>query len=283
MTSVAIILVRYSEIGLKSVPVRTRFENRLKDNMFSMLAADGVEAIVTRGEARFYVEASDIQKAVRSLKKVFGIASMSVAEVTSANLEDICRTAAEYSLSRLHDGGSFAVRARREGNHHPFTSMDVGREAGSAIFLANEHKGVKVDLTSPDRIFYAEVRNNKTFVFDSYIKCHAGLPVGTQGKVVAEVSDDRGVVSAWLMMKRGCKVIVRGDRGREILAHYDPDIRGIDSGDADPKKIYGYVWGTSLADLDKVDVSGYDFPVYFPTVGMTDGEVSELLAKIMDV
>lgn len=279
----AVILVRYSEIGLKSIPVRTRFENRLKDNMFSMLAADGVEAIVTKGEARFYVEASDLDKAVKSLKKVFGIASLSVADVTSANLEDICKTAAEYSLNRISEGQSFAVRARREGNHHPFTSMDVGREAGSAIFLANEQKGVKVDLTSPEKIFYIEVRNNKTYVFDSYVKCHAGLPVGTQGKVVADVSDDRGVVSAWLMMKRGCKVVVRGERGRELLAHYDPDIRGIGSDGADPRKIYGYVWGTSLADLDKVDVSGYEFPVYFPTIGMTDAEVSELLAKIEDI
>ena len=43
----SLLLVRYCEIGLKSTPVRRRFENILKDNMLTMLAADGVEAIIT--------------------------------------------------------------------------------------------------------------------------------------------------------------------------------------------------------------------------------------------
>ncbi len=277
----ALILVRYSEIGLKSTPVRVRFETRLKDNMLSMLAADGVEAIVTKGDARFFVEATDIDAAARSLKKVFGIASMSIAEVTTASMEDICSAAAKYSLGRVNKGQTFAVRARREGNHHSFTSMDVGREAGSAIFEANE--GLKVDLNKPEKIFYVEVRNNKTYIFDSYIRCHAGLPLGTQGRVVAEVHDDRGIVSAWLMMKRGCKVIVRGDFDCSILERYDPDLKEIDSDSGDPRRIFGYVWGTALNGLEEVDVSNYDFPIFFPTIGMTDDKVSEMMALISDV
>jgi tRNA uracil 4-sulfurtransferase len=278
---VAVILVRYAEIGLKSIPVRVKFENRLKENMLSMLAADGLEAIVTKGEARFFVESTDLFAAARSLKKVFGIASMSIADITTANMDDICAAAAKYSQGRISSGQTFAVRARREGNHHQFTSMDVGREAGSAIFESNE--GLKVDLTHPEKIFYVEVRNNKTYIFDSYIRCHAGLPMGTQGRVVAEVHDDRGIVSAWLMMKRGCKVIVRSDIDCSILEKYDPELRAIDNDQDDPKKIYGYVWGTSLKDLETVDVSNYGLPVFFPTIGMSDEKVSEMMALISDV
>ncbi|MFA6804367.1 MAG: THUMP domain-containing protein [Candidatus Methanomethylophilaceae archaeon] len=277
----AVILVRYSEIGLKSIPVRTRFENRLKDNMLTMLAADGVEALVTKGEARFYVEATDIDAAVRSLRKVFGIASVSVAEVTTADMNDICKAAADYSQGKVHSGQTFAVKARREGNHHPFTSMDVGREAGSAIFEANE--GLKVDLTNPEKIFYVEVRNNKTYIFDTYVKCHAGLPIGTQGRVIAEINNDRGIVSAWLMMKRGCKVIVRSEIDCSILESYDPDLKEIALDANDPKKVFGYVWGTSLDELQDVDVSKYGIPVYFPTIGMSDEEVADLLKMIRDV
>lgn len=277
----AVILVRYSEIGLKSVPVRTRFENRLKENMLSMLAADGLEAAVSKGEARFYVESSDVDRATESLKRVFGIASLSIAETAPADLESICAAAASYSLGRLSPGQSFAVKARREGNRHPFTSMDVGKEAGSAIFLANEDKGVKVDLTRPDKVFYVEVRNNRTYIFDGYVKCHGGLPLGTQGRVAAEVSDGRGALSAWLMMKRGCKVIVRGEYGRDMLIRYDPDLKLTDAGD--PRRIHGYVLGTSLAGLENVDVSAYGLPVYFPTVGMTDAEVEDLLKVVSRV
>jgi thiamine biosynthesis protein ThiI len=278
---VAVILVRYAEIGLKSTPVRLKFENRLKENMLTMLAYDRVEAIVTKGEARFFVEATDLDAAVRSLRRVFGIASLSVAEVTTADMDDICRTAAEYSKGRISAGQSFAVRARREGNHHPFTSMDVGREAGSAIYESNE--GLKVDLTKPEKIFYVEVRNNKTYIFDSYIKCNAGLPMGTQGRVVAEVSNDRGIVSAWLMMKRGCKVIVRSDIDCSILEKYDPELKEISSEANDPKKIFGYVWGTSLSELENADVSGYGIPVFFPTIGMCDDQVSGILTEINDI
>jgi len=277
---VAVILVRYAEIGLKSTPVRTRFENRLKDNMLTMLAADRVEALVKKGEARYYVETDDVEAVIRSLRKVFGIASLSVAEVCSADLDDICKTAAQYSLGRISEGQSFAVRARREGNHHSFTSMDVGREAGSAIFITNEAKGIKVDLTNPEVIFYVEVRNNKTYIFASYVRCHAGLPIGTQGRVVAEVNDDRGVVSAWLMMKRGCKVYARGTGDIKFLVNYDPDLKDINERIDDPGKIYGFVRGTSLKDLETVDVSQYTLPVYFPTIGMTDKEVEDLLELI---
>ena len=276
-------MVRYCEIGLKSTPVRRRFENILKDNMLTMLAADGVEAIITYADARYFIETSDIQRCVDSVKKVFGIASLSVAEECSSDIDDICASAAEYSVGRISEGQSFAVKARREGNH-PYTSMDVGREAGSAIFLRNEHLGVKVDLTDPEKVFYIEVRNNKAYIFDSYITCPGGLPLGSQGRVFADISDERGMVSAWMMMKRGCRTMVRGDCGIDILRSYDPTLRSvtdeeIESGSV--KEILGMVMGTPLEGLDSVDVSRFDVPVYFPTIGMTDDEVRELHGQIV--
>ena len=273
----SVLLVRYSEIGLKSAPVRRRFENQLKDNMLSMLMEDGAEALVTKNGARYYVEATDPDAAVASLRRVFGVGSISVAEeCDSSRMEDICSKAAEYSRSRISAGQSFAVKARREGSQG-YTSMDVGREAGSAIFIANEDRGVKVDLTDPDVVFYVEVRENRAFVFGEYIRCHAGLPVGSQGKVIAEVCDERGMVAAWLMMKRGCRVIAHGDDELiALLRRYDPLLK---VGDGNPQAL-GYVLGTSLDGLDGVDVSSYDVPVYFPTIGMSDDEVSELAEVI---
>ena len=91
----SLLLVRYCEIGLKSTPVRRRFENILKDNMLTMLAADGVEAIITYADARYFIETDDIQRCVDSVKKVFGIASLSVAEECSSDMDDICASAAE--------------------------------------------------------------------------------------------------------------------------------------------------------------------------------------------
>jgi len=276
---VTTILIRYAEIGLKGTTVRTRFENRLMDNILTMLATDGVEAMVNRGEARFFVETEDVDRAVASLRRVFGIASLSVAEVAGAGMEEICAAAAEYSKGRIAPGQSFAVRARREGSH-AYTSMDVGREAGSAIFEANE--GLKVDLTRPDKVFYIEIRNNRAYIFDTYIRCHAGLPLGSQGRVLADVDDDRGILSAWLMMKRGCKVIVRSDRDCPVLRRYDPELKVIDAGQDVPRRVHGIVLGTALADLEGVDVAAYDLPVFFPTIGMTDAEVDARMRIVLE-
>ena len=276
----AIILIRYAEIGLKSTPVRKRFENALKDNILNMLMQGGVEALVTNKGARFYVEATDIDAAARSLRKVFGIASMSIAEVCSSKMEDMCAVAAEYSRSRLTEGQSFAVKARREGSQG-YTSLDMGREIGSAIFLANEDRGVKVDLTDPDVVFFVEARDNRAYIFLDYIRCHAGLPVGTQGKIVARIDgSDRSIVSAWLMMKRGCRVLVQGDGDYSALKQYDVFIREYDPKKDDPKKILGFVSGADLEDIENIDVTEHDVPVFFPTIGMTDEEVSETIETI---
>lgn len=273
--SVSTILVRYCEIGLKSTPVRRRFETILRNNMLTMLASAGVEALVSYADARFYIESDEIDRCVEAVKKVFGIASLSVTEVCSSDMDDICATVADYSVGRLKEGDTFALKVRREGSQ-PYSSVDVGREAGSAVFERNEHMGVTVDLTNPDHTFYVEVRNNKAYVFDEYVPCPGGLPLNSQGRVVARLESERDAVSAWMMMKRGCKVIASGDCCLDLIREYDPTLR-IDDDDKDK---LGVIMGTSIDDIDKVDVSQYDVPVFFPTIAMSDEEVKELLGSI---
>lgn len=272
-----LILIRYSEIGLKSTPVRKRFENQLRDNILSMLSKDHVESIISSGEARFYIESDDLDKAADSVRRVFGVASLSKAVMVGSDLEEICNAAAEYSHGRISKGQSFAVRARREGTH-TYTSMDLGREAGSAIFLANE--GLKVNLQDPDVTFYIEVRNNHAYIFNEYIQGPGGLPLGSQGKVAAEIDNDRGILAAWLMMKRGCRTFVYGSAGTDILERYDPNLRVADR--SLMGTMMGIVKGTSLNELDQVDVSG-SLPVYFPTIGMSDSEVLAMLDGIRNI
>ena len=282
-TDVTTVLVRYCEIGLKSTPVRRKFETNLRDNILMMLASDHVEALIEYGDARLYLQSDDMDACVRSLTKVFGIASISVAEVCTSAMDDVCRSAAEYSRSVIGEGESFIVRARRQGSH-TYTSMELAAEAGSAILDANADKGIRVDLHNPDKEIFIEVRNNKAYIFDRYITCPGGLPMGSQGKVVAEIDGDRSVVSAWTMMRRGCRVLVTGDGDLSILRMYDPNLRVL-TGD-EPKGLYNEILakvsGRGPADVSGYDYGDYSLPVFFPTVGMTDEETQELLAHIRD-
>ncbi len=275
----AVLLIRYSEIGLKGTAVRLRWENRMKDNLMQMLEHDCVEALVSKGEARFYIETADLDRAIRSVRKVFGVASISIAESCPSDAESICAALAEYSKTRMVEGKTYAVKARREGNQ-PFTSMEIARMVGDAIWNANLDKDPHVNLSAPDITFWVEVRPKVTYYFQEYIYSHAGLPLGTQGRVFAEVTDDRGLLSAWLMMKRGCKVFVEGDYRLDILREYDPHLRTVSDGRV-PDRTLGIVKGYSLAGIEGFDQSGYDLPVYFPTVGMTDAEVAERLKAIV--
>ncbi|MCQ2085589.1 MAG: THUMP domain-containing protein [archaeon] len=270
----AVLLLRYSEIGLKGISVRNRWENRLKENIIQMLTEDGVEALVTRGQARFFVEASDLDAAIRSIKKVFGVGSISIAETCSNDMETICERIAEYSKSRMVKGKTFAVKARREGNQK-YTSMDLARSCGDAIWNANLDKDPKVNLHEPDIVFWVESRPREAFIFQEYIYCHAGLPMGTQGHVLAEVDNDRGVLSALLMMKRGCKVFVRGNYGLDILREFDPLLKVVDENYILAGRVLGVVKGYSLEEVEDFNQADYNLPVFFPTVGMSDEEVEQ--------
>lgn len=273
------ILVRYCEIGLKSDPVRRRFENRLQQNMINMLVADSVEAIVRRGNARFYVETGNLEGAIASLKKVFGIASISVARVTSPLLEDICKVAAELSVNAIADDTTFAVRSRHDDEREKYTSMDINRAVGQAILDENARRGIRVDLNNPDTTIYVEVRCGRAYIFSDYVKCNGGLPLGSQGTVVAEVRDDRGIVSAWLMMKRGCRVAVRGDYGADVLRRYDPGLKVLSDDMSDPGRSLGRVLGISVEGLESVALSE-SIPLFYPTIGMTDAQIQGLLKEI---
>jgi thiamine biosynthesis protein ThiI len=84
------------------------------------------------------------------------------------------------------------------------------------------------------------------------------------------------------MMKRGCRAIVHGDHEIKVLEAFDPSLRHVDDGNRDryQKDILGNVLGTSLDTLNDVDVTRYTVPVYFPTIGMSDDEVSSMLRII---
>ncbi len=275
------ILIRYAELGLKSRMVRRRFENLLRDNILSALAKGRVEALLHSDEGRFYVEADDVDSAVTCIRRVFGVASVSVAETCSSDLEEICKHAAAYSMSRLQPGQSFAVRPRREGTH-PYTSVEIGRNAGSAIYLANEHLGIKVDLSSPDVEIFIEVRGPKAFIFDTYQDGPGGLPMGTQGKVIAFVKDDRDALAAWMLMKRGCRILVSG-LAHPLLQAYDPDLKMLKD-DAElfiGDDVLGVVTGLGMEDFGALKDMSFEVPVYAPLVGMDDEEIKRRLKEMV--
>ncbi|WNY28463.1 putative tRNA sulfurtransferase [Methanimicrococcus stummii] len=204
-----IVIVRYGELSLKSKGVRDRYEQILKNNIQQMLEYHNVSfSKIQRDFGRIFIHSSD-PAAAKITALVFGVVSVSSAYLCSSDPAEITAFCANTGEKMIADGETFAVRARRAGNHS-FTSNEIARQCGDAIWekLAASGKTPAVDLTNPDKEIFVEVRQTNSYVYFETIKGPGGFPTGTQGKMVVLLSGGiDSPVGAWLMMKRGIEII----------------------------------------------------------------------------
>ena len=280
-----LLLVRYAEMGLKSRPVRRRFEQILLDNIMDALASARVQSLISTEYGRIYVKPDPMDRAIQAISKVFGVASLSPVIECSSDMGDIMKTAADLSVSIIGQGQSFAVRSRREGVH-PYTSMDLNREVGSAIWRANEDKQPSVDLEHPDAEIFVEVRGSRAFVFHQSVPGPGGLPLGSQGKVVAFVDERRDVLAAWMMMKRGCRTAVISDDADLVrpLRPWDPNLRIEPASNIEHMLkrwgALGTVYGYTFSEIHRAIAITSELPVFFPLMGMGGMEIEVRLEAI---
>jgi len=174
------VIVRYGELALKSWPVRRRFERCLVSSI--NLVLEGLKYAIRRERGRIFIDTKSPAQVAKRLSKVPGIVSVSLATKVEAGMNEICGTALKVAKKVLAPGASFAVRTSRVGKH-AFSSGDVNVKVGSAILSKVED--VRVDLSNPDHKISIEVRGSDAYVFTETVEGIGGLPVGTQGGVVA--------------------------------------------------------------------------------------------------
>jgi tRNA uracil 4-sulfurtransferase len=199
------ILVRYGEIGVKSPVVRKRFEKKLISNIKKL-----IKCKITIDQGRIFLFPEDYNHAIESLKKIFGVVSFSPTLSTETDKKAIKRAVQDY-IKELIDKGEFnseqpfAVKCRRVGTHD-FSSREMAGFCGAAVI---EITNAPVDLSNPEFKLFIEVRDNKTYIFHEKIPGPGGLPIGTQGRMIALVSSGiDSPVAAYLMMKRGCDITI---------------------------------------------------------------------------
>ncbi|MDD5188953.1 MAG: tRNA 4-thiouridine(8) synthase ThiI [Methanoregula sp.] len=222
-------LIRYSEIFLKSDPVRRQWENTLIANIREVMP--GVHVRNERG--RIWLD-GDVKPYL--LNKIFGIVSFS--EVEHIRLDEIGSHLPDYCQRHgIEKAKTFAIKMKRVGTHE-FTSNDKAIEYGN--LLRNKFPHLKVNLANPDIEIHIEIRANEAYLYDNVTKGVGGLPLGVEGTLVALVSGGiDSPVAAWMMMKRGCRIIplfvaldtfldettiARARRVVEQLAQYQPGI-----------------------------------------------------------
>lgn len=195
-----IVIVRYGEIALKSEPVRRRFERRLMENI--KLSLKGLDCKLRRERGRIFTDTCRPSAVMGRLAKTPGIVSLSPSFRTNATIDSITSAVVREAKKILSPSMTFAIRTSRVGDH-PFSSRDVNVSAGSAVLA--EVKGIRVNLSTPKREIFVEVRGRDAYIFTKIVDGVGGLPVGTQGSVVTLFSGSlNSSVSSYLTMKRGC-------------------------------------------------------------------------------
>ncbi len=203
------IIIRYAgEMGIKGAWTRRLYERHLLRNMKNALKHYQIPYDeILRKYGRLYLKTSQVREACVGLSKVFGISSFSPALETTSILSDIIDKSLLLAGSALRQGNSFAVRCRRKGDH-PYTSLEVCREAGRRILEKFHERNLRVELEKPDVELGIEIREDKAFIYRSIVEGAGGLPLGTQPKAVCLLSGGiDSPVACWLTMRRGCPMV----------------------------------------------------------------------------
>jgi len=201
-----LILLRYGEVALKGRN-RPLFLRALRHNIRACLREHGIEGTVASRGQRVYVETDQVSEVLAPLQRVFGVVSLSPVTSVAREVDAIVAAGVQEAVAAgVRPGVSYRVQARRSDKSFPLISPAINRVVGEAIYQATEGD---VDLSrDADVTIGVEVQRDRALVYGRVLPGPGGLPLGTEGRVVALVSGGiDSPVAAWLMMKRGCGVV----------------------------------------------------------------------------
>lgn len=136
-----------------------------------------------------------------NLKYVFGLSFYSKTIQTDFN------NLKEIALSLVKKEKSFKIHTKRLTKDYK-PSPEVNVEVADYIL---KNKKIKVNLDKPELEIFIEIIKNKAYIYTNKTK-HLGLqglPVGTAGSIYLDYKQqETGAVAAYLLMKRGCNIIL---------------------------------------------------------------------------
>lgn len=216
------ILLRYSEIGLKSSNVRNKWLILLRNNIIFQLDLHNIDySKVNIIPGRIIVYTTDIS-APKILRRIFGIVSFSPAFEVDLTIEAIMSKVEDIFLKETTD--SFRITTQRINKKFSYTSQDINCIVGENIC----NLGGKVDLKYPTLNIHVEINNN-AYVFKKIYSGVKGLPLGSQSsynKCIAIISTYKDLLCCLMAMKRGCNIdiyifsSIYSDIYKNILLNY---------------------------------------------------------------
>lgn len=202
-----VIMAKYGEIALKGLN-RSNFEDLLVKNIKRRLDKIG-KFEVTRRQSTIYItplsEECDLDRAVKKVCNVFGIAAVQRSAVFEKDIKAIIEKSIPYLKEALEGAKTFKVEAKRSDKSFPLTSPQIQQELGGA--LADAYPHLVTDVHNPDITVLVEIRDKGAYVNAEKITAVGGMPVGSNGNALLLLSGGiDSPVAAFMMAKRGLRV-----------------------------------------------------------------------------
>ena len=286
-------ILRYGELGLKSKVVRRQFQRALKVNMERLAFNSGISIFKDRIKTMDVMRSdSSAEETENLLCHILGVVAIDPAKVSSDTIDP--ETGAKAILANDPKTGiprTFGVRTRRGGPRGKYSSQQYSGELGSALGKLDE--SLSVNLTNPDMWIRVVMEPEKVWLLGDRITAPGGLPPGVQGDVLCKINDERSLLSAFLIMRRGSRLIPVEGSDEELLSilrDWDPRLgRHSIVHDSNGEKRWRHPWGVvglsadegeSMVKRRESDVKTVPISTLEPLCGWTDDEIEDLSKHI---
>lgn len=263
-------ILRYGEIALKGKNRRV-FENRLANNIAVYIKLRyGAESRLINIRGRLILETETNV----DLRPIFGLTSYSKAVKVEKDINAIKIKALE-EFGKLSINSTFKVETHRLDKSFPIKSPEINRIVGEQIY---EKFNIPAKMKNPDTILGIEIHNNTAFIYTETIKCFGGLPLGCSDKILVPLTNNRSILTALNLMKRGCRITFVGDKKDlpliKLFNNYKTPII-IKEYEILTENIKAYASPNNINNLDKDE----NFLMLYPIALLSDKDVDEELKK----
>lgn len=193
------IFIAFGELFLKSPGVQKIFKKRLINNISFFLKKENFEFKIYPFRERIFLEIPQEKKVKKIIKNIFGISWFAKSLFfEKSNLKGVSDFIAKNYKDWIEKNETYAIRLRK--------GSEIKEPRNKIIEEIAKRIKRKVDLESPKREVFVEVRKEGWFLYFKKEKGAGGLPVSSSGKVLALISGGiDSPVAAYFMAKRGAE------------------------------------------------------------------------------
>jgi len=208
-------IMRMGEIILKSRQVRRFMRKALQRHIVMQAQVRGAKVKVTPWQGMLFLDLveGDAEDAEDAMRHTFGLTSAD--PLTSVAVDPEAVADAVIHLAPTEEGATFAVQCKRHGEKQNWTSQTFAGAVGAAILARAPH--LKVNLSDPEWPVRISLMPEEVGILGTRLICQGGLPTGVQGSVIAELNNERDYLAAWLVMRRGCRLVVSPNSKSELV------------------------------------------------------------------